>query len=90
MIDVEFCPECHVLATHPRPHLISCSRISVEHKAALADYYYEKCNEYSREKSKRDVRLAKMVLEWQGRCAILRHENNQLRRKISKQARTKP
>lgn len=75
------CPECDAL----KGHGVKCSRMTTEEKAAMAMQYYDswmKTHDHYRELCKR---LREQVTLWQGKHALLRHENNQLRRKLRPQ-----
>lgn len=84
-MDNEKCPECSAYQGHHHP---KCSLIDGEHAKTLLHQYYDNWLEA---RNKRDGALKHwrdLVTFWQGKCAILRQENNALRRKVSRQIRS--
>lgn len=70
----EKCPECNAL----KGHSITCSLQSVEEKAAQTMIYY---NAWLHAQVV-SQRLKAQVTFWQGKHAMLRHENNKLRKRL--------
>jgi len=73
------CPECNALTGH----CITCSRQTVEEKAAQATRYYDAwvrdCAHYLALLE----RQRKQITFWQGKHAMLKRENNALRKKLT-------
>lgn len=73
------CPECN---TRPKwngvlSHSPTCSRIDLETAKFYAAFYSEKYR-------KREALFTEAYTREQGRCAVLRRENNTLRAKLRK------
>jgi hypothetical protein len=74
------CPECGTYdASH---HIPTCSLQTVEQKAALMMLYYQEWILTHERWMKNSRRLREMLTFWQGKHAILKQENNALRKKI--------
>lgn len=71
------CPECE--APEGRTHTLACSRISKEDRLRERIATLENRVTYYREHAQR---LRAAIAEWHGRYAILKLENNALRRKL--------
>ena len=68
------CSECRAMNGH---HPL-CELASVEYKAARLAAIYQTMLKLLRQRE----RLQQLVNLWQGKHALLRHENNKLRRKL--------
>lgn len=75
------CPRCGGYADHAT----ECTLQTVEQKAAMMMTYYEmyrkKCDAYHAFQ----IKWQQWGVMWQGKHAILRHENNKLRRALYRQ-----
>lgn len=75
------CPKCGAYTGHG----VECTGMTVEEKAEKMMHYYEawrkKCNEHH----DIQVKWQTYAVMWQGKCAMLRQENNKLRRALYKQ-----
>lgn len=80
------CPECQALSGH----CITCSLQTVEEKAAQAMQYYNAWLRDREQYSKLCLRYREQITLWQGKHALLRRENNALRRKIKRQTPNAP
>lgn len=71
------CPECGLFGHDP-----FCSLQTLEYKAAQVEVYYNAWVQGQQSSKKLWDHNTKQIRELQGRCAILRNENNKLRRKL--------
>lgn len=76
------CPEC---GTGSGLHCSECSLQTVEQKIAWGPYFYALWREQMKRNAESQIRLLRLVTLWQGKHAMLRHENNKLRKKLMKQ-----
>lgn len=86
MTERQKCPECGAYRTldDDEAHAPKCSLASVQYRASQADLYYDAWLRDSRQHEKLRAFWKEQVTLWQGKCLILRHENNKLRRKLRK------
>jgi hypothetical protein len=80
----EKCEECgaYYKSTPKSTHAVNCSRNTPEQLRTLLDLYY---NDWIRmQSSASDVRkrMVAIAMRWEGKCKILKHENNKLRNKL--------
>lgn len=73
------CPEC---TAYNGKHCFDCSLQTVEEKIAWGPYYHDAWLDQQRRDSDYGTRLRALVTLWQGKHALLRHENNKLRKKV--------
>ena len=71
----EQCPECKCYGGHTP----QCSIAPPEYKARQL----ERFGDLLRERVAEADRLRERIEFWQSKCAVLRHENNRLRKKLS-------
>lgn len=74
---VSGCPACGALKSHS----VKCPLLTDAQKAEFLDEYYQAWLGETRSHELTRKRLTEMVTLWQGKHALLRHENNKLRRK---------
>lgn len=71
-------------------HSPFCSLATAEYKAEqMVQYYSAWLRDVSHYREKAE-RLREQVTLWQGKFAILKHENNQLRKKIRESSASRP
>lgn len=72
-------PECGAYDDH---HIPGCPLAPLEYKAEMMLVYYKKWLEERAVSMHERQRLRDLATLWQGKHAMLRHENNRLRRKL--------
>lgn len=83
----EKCPECGTWkATH---HRIDCQLQTVEEKAASAAWYSCAWMDAMKEVRELRQRIYPQITFWQGKYAIVKQENNVLRRRLYRQEKGK-
>lgn len=73
------CPEC---AACNGKHVLACSQQTFEEMRAKVVHYHAAWLEQMKRNGLCGIRLRKEVTLWQGKHALLRHENNNLRKKL--------
>lgn len=81
------CPECEAYGGR---HCFNCSLQTVEQEIAWGPHYHARWTEQIKLNGEYGIRLRKEVTLWQGKHALLRHENNKLRSKLRKQPAEQP
>lgn len=76
------CAECGAYQGH---HFITCSLQPIEQKASEAVRYYEAWLKKNNEHHAIYMKFQQQAVYWQGKHAILRHENNKLRKAMYRQ-----
>lgn len=77
------CKECG--SYDDEHHGVECSHTSVERKAELYKMYYEMRKRSQQANAVSFKRVKEQVTFWQGKCAILKRENNALRGNLYRQ-----
>jgi hypothetical protein len=76
------CDECR--SPDDIHHSVTCSKATAERRAELYKAYYEMMQRTQQHNTRAFNLLRDRVTFWQGKCAILKRENNALRRKLAK------
>lgn len=79
------CPECHSFSgPYDETHSPTCKTASIEFKAKQLMAYYEAWKRDKASHAERVKRLTDEIARLQAKNAVVRHENNKLRRRIAK------